>query len=62
MQRFQIGAFRQAGVQRVVGAGAGGVEDAGGAIPEEFANYHDKPGCTPFEDRSKAHGALFKKD
>jgi arylsulfatase A-like enzyme len=37
------------------------VQDAGGAIPEEFANYHDKPGCTPFEDRSKAHGALFKK-
>jgi arylsulfatase A-like enzyme len=36
------------------------VEDAGGTIPEEFANYHDKPGCTPFEDRSKAHGGLFK--
>jgi arylsulfatase A-like enzyme len=36
------------------------VQDAGGAIPEEFARYHDKPGCTPFEDRSKAHGALFK--
>ena len=28
------------------------VEDAGGSIPEAFAGYHDKPGCTPFEDRS----------
>ena len=37
------------------------IEDAGGAIPEAFAQYHDKPGCTPFEDRSNAHGALFKK-
>ena len=37
------------------------VEDAGGAIPDEFSRYHDKPGCTPFEDRSKSHGALFKK-
>jgi arylsulfatase A-like enzyme len=37
------------------------VQDAGGAIPQDFAKYHDKPGCTPFEDRSKAHGALFKK-
>ena len=35
------------------------IEDAGGAIPEAFSNYHTKPGCTPFEDRSKAHGALF---
>jgi arylsulfatase A-like enzyme len=35
------------------------VTDAGGAIPEAFAAYHDKPGCTPFEDRSNAHGALF---
>ena len=26
------------------------IEDAGGEIPEEFANYHNKPGCTPFED------------
>jgi arylsulfatase A-like enzyme len=37
------------------------VADAGGRIPEAFAQYHDKPGCTPFEDRSKAHGVLFKK-
>jgi arylsulfatase A-like enzyme len=37
------------------------VQDAGGEIPEAFAYYHDKPGCTPFEDRSKAHGTLFKK-
>ena len=36
------------------------VEDAGGAIPEAFALYHDKPGCTPFEDRTSVHGALFK--
>lgn len=36
------------------------VGDAGGAVPAEFAAYHDKPGCTPFEDRSTAHGALFK--
>jgi arylsulfatase A-like enzyme len=34
--------------------------DAGGAVPPDFAQYHDKPGCTPFEDRSRAHGALFK--
>jgi arylsulfatase A-like enzyme len=27
------------------------VEDAGGSIPEAFARYHDKPGCTPFEVR-----------
>jgi arylsulfatase A-like enzyme len=26
------------------------IEDAGGEIPEAFANYHNKPGCTPFED------------
>jgi arylsulfatase A-like enzyme len=37
------------------------IEDAGGTIPEEFVNYHDKPGCTPFEDRSRSHGALFRK-
>jgi hypothetical protein len=36
------------------------VADAGGMIPADFAHYHDKPGCTPFEDRSQAHGALFK--
>jgi len=24
------------------------VEDAGGEIPEAFAQYRDKPGCTPF--------------
>jgi len=36
------------------------VVDAGGMIPADFAHYHDKPGCTPFEDRSQAHGALFK--
>jgi arylsulfatase A-like enzyme len=35
------------------------VQDAGGAIPEAFSAYHDKPGCTPFEDRYGAHGALF---
>ena len=28
------------------------VQDAGGSIPEQFATYHDRPGCTPFEDRS----------
>ena len=28
------------------------IQDAGGAIPEAFAGYHNKPGCTPFEDRS----------
>ena len=27
------------------------IEDAGGEIPEAFANYHNKPGCTPFENR-----------
>jgi hypothetical protein len=37
------------------------VADAGGAIPEAFDQYHDKPGCTPFEDRTKTHGALFRK-
>ena len=37
------------------------VQDAGGAIPKEFARYHDKPGCTPYEDRSQAHTAGFKK-
>ena len=36
------------------------IEDAGGRIPEVFESYHDKPGCTPFEDRSKAHDDLFK--
>ena len=36
------------------------VADAGGTVPADFAPYHDKPGCTPFEDRSGAHGALFK--
>ena len=38
------------------------VDDAGGSIPEEFSRYHDKPGCTPSEDRSRAHGALFRKE
>jgi arylsulfatase A-like enzyme len=28
------------------------VEDAGGTVPEALAGYHNKPGCTPFEDRS----------
>jgi arylsulfatase A-like enzyme len=37
------------------------VQDAGGQVPEAFAAYHDKPGCTPFEDRSSSHGTLFKK-
>ena len=32
------------------------VEDAGGSIPEAFAGYHNKPGCTPFEDRSDRSG------
>ena len=36
------------------------VQDAGGSIPPEFEGYHDKPGCTPYEDRSKAHRALFE--
>jgi arylsulfatase A-like enzyme len=27
------------------------IQDAGGVIPEAFANYHNKPGCTPFEVR-----------
>lgn len=35
------------------------IDDAGGSIPEAFSQYHDKPGCTPFEDRSKAHGAML---
>ena len=41
------------------------VQDAGGAIPDAFANYHDKPGCTPFEDRSDRSafwGSLLKED
>jgi arylsulfatase A-like enzyme len=37
------------------------IQDAGGSIPPEFIDYHDKPGCTPFEDRSTAHRALFTK-
>ena len=28
------------------------VQDAGGSIPDEFASYHNRPGCTPFENRS----------
>jgi arylsulfatase A-like enzyme len=28
------------------------IQDAGGSIPPEFAGYHSRPGCTPFEDRS----------
>jgi arylsulfatase A-like enzyme len=36
------------------------VQDAGGAIPREFAAYYDQPGCTPFEDVSlrwrRVHG------
>ena len=36
------------------------VQDAGGAIPEEFATYHDRPGCTPFEDRSDRSRHLHK--
>jgi arylsulfatase A-like enzyme len=38
------------------------IQDAGGSVPDDFARYHGKPGCTPFEDRSSAHGALFAKD
>ena len=30
--------------------------DAGGEIPETFANYHSMPGCTPFEDKSAGDG------
>jgi len=37
------------------------VQDAGGTIPLEFAQYHNRPGCTPFEDRSQVHGSLFRK-
>jgi arylsulfatase A-like enzyme len=37
------------------------VQDAGGSIPEEFSRYEDKPGCTPFEDRSSSYGRIFKK-
>ena len=37
------------------------IQDAGGSIPPEFINYHDKPGCTPFEDRSISHRSLFSK-
>ena len=37
------------------------IRDAGGEIPAEFARYHAKPGCTPFEDRSKVYGNIFKK-
>jgi len=29
------------------------VDDAGGAIPDAFADYHDRPGCTPFDDVSR---------
>jgi hypothetical protein len=29
---------------------AGG--DAGGAVPDAFATYHNKPACTSFEKRS----------
>ena len=39
------------------------VQDAGGSIPEAFGSYHDKPGCTPFEnrsDRSAFWGAILK--
>ena len=28
------------------------VQDAGGSVPEAFLTYHNKPGCTPYEDRS----------
>ena len=37
------------------------VQDAGGSIPAEFSRYQDKPGCTPFEDRSSSYGRIFKK-
>ena len=37
--------------RRVPGADeAGG--DAGGAVPDAFATYHNKPACTSFEKRS----------
>ena len=29
------------------------VEDAGGQIPEHFADFETKPGCTPFSGRSR---------
>ncbi|HUV94302.1 MAG TPA: sulfatase [Anaerolineae bacterium] len=37
------------------------VQDAGGSIPEDFATYHDKPGCTPFENRSSLMGRVSRK-
>jgi len=37
------------------------VQDAGGSIPEEFATYHDRPGCTPFENRSSLIGKVSGK-
>ena len=27
------------------------IQDAGGKIPEAFASYHNKPGCTPYGDQ-----------
>ena len=32
------------------------VGDAGGSIPEFFHDFHNRPGCTPFEDRSDVFG------
>jgi arylsulfatase A-like enzyme len=35
------------------------IADAGGEIPEAFASYHNKPGCTPFEVRYEALARAF---
>ena len=34
------------------------IDDAGGQIPEEFQAYHDRPGCTPYEDRAGLMGKV----
>jgi len=36
------------------------IQDAGGSIPPEFASYHTKPGCTPFEDRTGQWKKMWK--
>ena len=38
------------------------VQDAGGSMPADFANYHDRPGCTPFETRSSLLASMKKED
>jgi len=32
------------------------IDDAGGEIPAAFDAYHDRPGCTPYENRSSLMG------